>query len=110
MIVFLSVFFLDNSSRTHTGFLRWRMTKSFSVQRQAFTSSFKSRKLEIVICLSPYLREARGLLNDVIDIAMQQALNGQLDCSKQSFTEYDTSELDHGVPWCMAYRYSTVGA
>ena len=50
-IVFLSVFW-DNSLRTHTGFLYWRMTKSFSVQRQAFTSSFKSRKLEIVVSVS----------------------------------------------------------
>ena len=71
-IVFLSVFW-DNSSRTHTGFLYWRMTKSFSVQRQAFTSSFKNRKLETVVYLSQYLREARGLLNDVIAVAMQLA-------------------------------------
>ena len=50
-IVFLSVFW-ENSLRTHTGFLCWCMTKSFSVRRQAFTSLFNSRKLEIVISVS----------------------------------------------------------
>ena len=37
---------------------------------------------------------------------MQLALNGQLDCSKRSFAEYDTSERDHGVSMVYGIRTS----
>ena len=72
---FSQFFFWNNSLRTHTGFLCWRMTKSFFVQRQAFTLSFKRRKLEIVVSVSlhTYAKHASvdcsmtSLSNDVIE-------------------------------------------